>query len=140
MDLNDKPALKAILNLSGSSFVPERCELCPFRQVISDREGEEQIICSLIPPRIIENDRPKCTSRQWKLRALKELGIWEATGDEAFQQGLRPKKYKIYEKQPDGTLRRKERISFDTMDGAQYFLNSLSDVIDRDSVLVLADY
>ncbi len=140
MDLNDKPALKAILNLHGSSFVPERCDLCPFRQAISDGKEDEQIICSLIPPRTIKDDQPNCTTRQWKLRALKELGIWEATGDETFRQGLRPKKYKIYEKRPDGTFRRKERISFDTLDGARYFLSSLSDVIDRDSVLVLADY
>ncbi len=140
MDLNDKPALKAILNLSGSSFIPDHCDLCPFRQVIDDKTEKEQIICSLIPPRKIENDRPTCDSKQWKLRALKELGIWEATGDEAFRQGLRPKKYKIYEKRPDGTFKRKEKISFDTLDGANYFLNSLSDVIDKDSVLVLADY
>ena len=140
MDLNDKPALKAILNLSGSSFIPERCDLCPFRQMISNKEDSEQIICSLIPPRRIEDNMPTCSSKQWKLRALKEMGIWEPTNDEAYRQGLRPKKYKIYEKRPDGTFRRKERISFDTLDGAQYFLNSLSDVIDIDNVLVLADY
>jgi hypothetical protein len=140
MDFKDKPALKAILNLSESVFVPKNCDLCPFKQATSDKSENAFDICCLIPPRKIEGNRPHCNAKQWKLRALKELGVWQPTDDEMYKMGLRPKKYKIYEKRPDGSLHRKERISFDTLEGANYFLNSLNDVIDRDKVLVLADY
>lgn len=140
MDLKDKPALRAILNLSESSFLPKNCDFCPFKQSIEDENKNAQLICSLIPPRKIEGDKPNCSAKQWKMRALKELGVWDETNDDAYKRGLRPKKYKIYESKPDGSFRRRERISFDTMEGARYFLSSLSDVIDKDKVLVLADF
>ena len=140
MDLTDKPALRAILNISESVFIPKSCDLCPFKQVSADKNENAFDICCLIPPRKIEGKKPHCDAKQWKLRALKELGVWQATNDEMYKMGLNPKKYKIYERSPDGDLRRKEKISFDTLEGANYFLNSFSDTINKDNVLVLADY
>ncbi len=140
MDLTDKPALRAILNISESVFISNNCDLCPFKTALANTNENSFNICSLIPPRKIEGNKPHCNAKQWKLRALKELGVWQATNDEMYKMGLNPKKYKIYERRPDGNLQRKEKISFDTLEGANYFLDSLNDVIDRDKVLILADY